>query len=361
MIARKSKTVKFRLTHNAFFEETFKMPSLLRAFLRFCLSPELLARLDLENLTVETKKFYDEQFRETRPDMVCTVPILGEPGVIRVHIIFEHKSRNDRTAIYQISKYVHQLYVQEAKTRLTDPETKKRKPWTEDFRLSPVIPIILHHGSLPFRGETELSKLFYQLPGAEDFLPNQKAILVDLSIIEDDNLPHDETAPELHAVLMIMKVIFNKSKTMIRRRFSQVLAELKSYVQNPMYRDLIYKLRHYVIWNMKDITENDVFEIKDEIEEIIEEGDEEMSTFMEIFVEKGRVEGRVEGEARGKAEGEAEGTVKSILRILTRRFRKVPASLEARIRVITDLTYLEELADFAFDCESLEEFSKSLK
>ena len=363
MSEQKLKTI--RLTHNAFFEETFKMPSLAKAFLRHFLSPELLARIDLENLTVETRKFCDEQFRETRPDMVYTVPIIGEPGVICVHVIFEHKSRNDRTAIFQISKYVYQIFVQEVKARLTDPETKKRKPWTKDFKLSPVIPIILHHGSLPFSGEIELSRLFYQLPGAEEFLPHQKAFLVDLSTIEDDHLPHDETAPELHVVLLIMKVIFSKSPTIIRRKFSQVLEELKSSAQNPMYRDLIYKLRHYVIWNAKNMTETDCDEIKDEIEEIIEEGDDDMTTIAQILIEKGRVEGRAEGEARGEARGEAkgkaEGKAEAVLRILARRFRKVPTTLEARIRVVTDLACLEKLLDFAFDCESLDEFTESLK
>lgn len=346
-----------RLSHNTFFEETFQMPTFARAFLRQFLNPELLSRIDIKNLTVETKKFYDEQFHETRPDMVYTIPIIGEEGVIRVHVIFEHKSYNDRGAIFQISKYIHQLCVQEVKTRLTDTKTKKRKKWPKGFQLSPIIPIILHHGNLPFTGEIELSKLFYPLPGAEEFLPHQKAFLVDLSTIEDDDLPHDENVPELHAVLLIMKVIFSKNKTTIRRKFSQVLDELRSYAQNPMYRDLIYKLRHYVIWNARNMTEEDIFEIKDEIGEIIEEGDDDMSTIAQIFINKGKAEGRVEGEARGKVEG----TVKSVLLILRKRFRKVPRPLKERILAITNLRRLEKLAVFAFDCETLEEFSESIK
>ena len=338
-----------RLTHNAFFEETFQMPSLAKAFLRQILEPRLLAKLDIENLTVETKKFRDEQFHETRPDMVYTVPIIGAEAAIGFRLIIEHKSYNNRATIYQISNYVHQLFVQEVAARLTDTETKKRKKWPRDFKISPIFPIILYQGSSRFAGKTELSDLFYRLPGIRKFLPRQKALLVDLSAIEDDHLPHDETAPELHAVLLIMKVIFSKNPTIIRRKFSQVLGELKSYAKNPMYRDLIRKLRHYVLWNMKNITEKDCYEIKDEIEGIIEEGDDEMSTFMDIFVEKGRLEGEAKGEAR------------AILRTLTRRFQKIPASLKERILAITDLDRLEYLADLAFDCDSLEEFDNAVK
>ena len=325
------------------------MPSLGRAFLRQILNPKLLKWIEIEKLTVETTKFCDDQFHETRPDMVYTVPIIGAEESIRFHVIFEHKSYNDHATIFQISKYVHQLYVQEVKTRLTDTKTKKHKKWPRDFQLSPIIPIILHHGSTRFTGEIELSKLFYPLPGAEEFLPHQKAVLVDLTKIEDDKLPRDENSPELHIVLLMMKVIFSKSPTAIRRKFSRILEELKPYSQNPMYRDLIYKLRHYVIWNAKKMDRTDYFEIKTEIDETIEERGDNMPTLAQIFIDEGRVEGRVEGESR------------AILRTLTRRFRRVPKQLEVRIRAVSDLARLEKLADFAFDCETLKEFTESLK
>ena len=357
MSEQKSPEIHLRLTHNLFFEETFRMPSLAKAFLRHFLPPEMLGWLDIENLTVETAKFCDEQFRETRPDMVYTVPIRGAEGFVRFHVILEHKSYNDRSAIFQIWKYIEQICVQEVVARLTDPKTKKHKAWPKDFWLSPIIPIILHHGIFPFSGEIELAKLFYPLTGAEEFLPHQKAILVDLTKIEDDDLPHDETAPELHAVLVIMKVIFSKSITKIRRKFSEVLEELKAYAQNPMYRKLIYQLRHYVIRNAKNITKEDFFEIKTEVGRVIEEGDSNMSSFVQDIIN----EGMVKGIAVGRAEGEAKNEARAILRILARRFRKVPKRLEARIFTITDLACLEKLFDLAFDCESLVEFAESMK
>ena len=55
-----------------------------------------------------------------------------------------------------------------------------------------------------------------------------------------------------------------------------------------------------------------------------------------------------------------EERAKTLLQILTKRFQSVPESLESRIFAITDLAKLEELTDFALDCESLETFSEEL-
>ena len=52
----------------------------------------------------------------------------------------------------------------------------------------------------------------------------------------------------------------------------------------------------------------------------------------------------------------------SILRTLTRCFQmEVPQQIEEKIRGIDNLERLEPLADLAFDCESVEEFGKTLK
>jgi len=62
-----------------------------------------------------------------------------------------------------------------------------------------------------------------------------------------------------------------------------------------------------------------------------------------------------------KREGLAEGKAESILLTLTKRFKTVPKPLEEQVLAITDLARLEKLADFAFDCETLEEFGGVVK
>jgi len=343
---KKSKLDKYCLTHITFFEAVFQMPSLGIAFLKKTLPGKLRKYLDLERLTIEKVKFYDTLFRKTRPDIVYKVPIIGADEYASIHVIIEHKSFDDHSAIYQIWQYIAQLCIQDVKNRLTDLKTKKRKPWPKNFRLSPIIPIILYHGGKPFTGETQLVNLFYPLPGAEKYLPHLQAILFDLSAIDDDKLPRDPNAPELHVVLLIMKVIFSKSKITLKNKLGTILEELQPYSQNPKYRELIRKLWYYVLYNSDRLTEIDYHELETRIQETI--GENSMPTLAQIFLDRGREQGAIKREA------------KAILRTLTKRFKAVPKPLEGQVHAIADLERLEQLADFAYDCKSLEEFAESV-
>ena len=319
------------------------MPSLGIAFLKKVLPRKLLKQLEIDKLTVEKTKFRDKLFRETRPDVVYKVPIIGAEGHISFHVIIEHKSSDDHSAIYQIWQYVGQLCIQDVNKRLTDPETKKLTAWPKDFRLSPIIPIILHHGDKPFTGETQLVNLFYPLPGAEEFLPHLQAILVDLSAMEEGKLPRDPNAPELFVVLLIMKVIFSKDKKTLKNRFNEILNELQPYSQIPKYRELIRKLWYYVMYNAENMTEADFNEIENKVRKAI--GDDNMPTMAQIFINKGKVESKVE----------------SILATLEVRFGEVPQTTHDAVAKISDLDVLRQLTVLAAKCKSLNEFAKALK
>jgi hypothetical protein len=68
---------------------------------------------------------------------------------------------------------------------------------------------------------------------------------------------------------------------------------------------------------------------------------------------EGKVEGRVEGIAKGRAD--------TIIRILSRRLELPPMSLQNRISSIQNIDKLDELADFALTCVSLDEFATALE
>ena len=73
-------------------------------------------------------------------------------------------------------------------------------------------------------------------------------------------------------------------------------------------------------------------------------------------------EGHAEGVAVGKVQGEIEREAIAIFRSLTWRFQmEIPQQVEEKIRGIASLERLEKLASLAFNCDSIEEFSKALK
>ena len=64
--------------------------------------------------------------------------------------------------------------------------------------------------------------------------------------------------------------------------------------------------------------------------------------------------------ADGLAEGKAEGKVDFLILFLTRRFGSVSQEVQDKLRSIKDVERLDCLAEFAFGCDSLEEFTASM-
>jgi hypothetical protein len=60
--------------------------------------------------------------------------------------------------------------------------------------------------------------------------------------------------------------------------------------------------------------------------------------------------------AEGKAEGVSEGEAKALLRMLQRRFKKVPDDLRSAIEAVKDAERLTAWIDLAFDARSLSQF-----
>jgi hypothetical protein len=87
------------------------------------------------------------------------------------------------------------------------------------------------------------------------------------------------------------------------------------------------------------------------------------------FTDKWRIEGEAEGilkgiiqgRAEGKTEGIIEDRAKMIIRILSHRLELPSTSLQNRISSIRNIDKLDELADFALTCISLDEFATALE
>ena len=320
-----------KLTHDGYFQETFQIKRFARAFLGKVLPKATLALLNLKKLTFEKREMTDELFKGVVADIVYRVPIKGTKEYVNFFVVIEHKSRQDFLTIFQLWCYVHHVCRREFLA------AKKQGKTNTDYRLPPVIAIILYHGESKFQGKTELSDLFAPLPGLEKYLPKLQAILVDLSTIDDDDpLMNDPEVPELRVVLMVLKMVFRRD---IVPKIKEVLQELKPYSDDPTMRRLIRATWVYLANNAKHL-KRDFDTILDTFKEIT--GEENMSTMVQIW--------RAEGEARGK-----------VLAILEVRFNRISKKIEKTIRSMTDLIALESLVEHAKTCKSLNEFAEALK
>ena len=321
------------LTHDKLFREVFQWLGLAKAFLRLVLSGPILAKLDLDRLTIEPKDFLNVIFKETRADMIYRVPIVGREESLCIYVLLEHKSFDDFFAIFQADQYAGQINQKEYR------QAKDEKRLKADFRLSPVLVIIFHHGETAFTGPTDVVGVYDDCGGIlANYLPRRRAILFDLSTLTE--IPDDPEVPELYAVLRIMQVIFSLD---LSTKVREVLERLKPYSAIPKYRRLIRFLWFYFVSYAKKQSDQEVTAVTDAVTKII--GEKEMSTILEQL----KAEGRAEGEARG-----------TVLAILETRFGKVSRNIENTVRAMTDLIALESLVEHAKICRSLEEFENIL-
>ena len=323
------------LNHDEFFTGTFQTKRLAKGFLRVVLPSELRECLDLDGLTIEPRHVTDDIVNRDRiADVVYRVPIKETEQHVDFFVILEHKSFNDLWTIFQLWMYVYFICRQEYDK--AEDAGGGRVP--ADYRLPPVIAIIIHHGESRFTGKTELSELFLQLPGIEKYLPKLQAVLFDLNAISDDDVPHDPEVPEMRLVLTALKVVFRKD---VSTKITEILEELKSLTDDPVIRDFVRAVWCYLVSSAKYM-ERDYEILREAINKVVEV--ETMPTMLEKWTADAVVRGRAE----------------MVLTALRKKFRQVPKEVEASVLARTDPIALESLLEHVFDSDTLDEFALEL-
>jgi hypothetical protein len=286
--------------------------------------------LDLDGLTIEPPHLTDSVFKDRYADKIYRVPIKGSEHFVDFFVILEHKSFSDLWTIFQLWIYV--TLVCQRNYREVEEAGGGHVP--ADYRLPPVIAIILHHGESRFTGKTELSELFAELPGIEKYLPKLQAVLFDLSAIPDDDVPEDPEVPELKLVLMALKIVFRKDAN---TTITAIIEELKAASADPLLQDAVRMVWYYFATSAKYM-EHDYSILHETVSKIVEV--EPMST----MIEKAVVEDRA----------------KMVLKAICAKFEKVPKRIEEAVLAMTDSVALESLLEHAIHSKTLEEFATEL-
>ena len=322
-----------KLTHDGYFRETFQIERIAKAFSRTVLPENTIPYLDLDKLTIEKRDVSDEVFKELTADVIYQVPIKDAKEHVNFFVVMEHKSFQDYQTVFQLWGYVYRICCQELRA------AKKRGEDMTNFSLPPIVAIIVHHGRTSFKGRTELAEMFMPLPGLEPHLPRLRAILFDLSSIDDDDpILNDPEVPELKVVLMVLKVVFRKD---VALKVTDVLRELKPYSDDPAMRRVILATWVYLVNNAEHLRHNlDV--MLGTFKEIV--GEKDMPTMVEVW----------------KAEAKVESGQNMVLKALRKKFKQVPQEIEDAVLSRSDPIALESLLEHVFDSDTLDEFAAGL-
>ncbi|MDR2116302.1 MAG: Rpn family recombination-promoting nuclease/putative transposase [Planctomycetaceae bacterium] len=375
------------VTHDIFFEMVFQLKKIACTFLFFLLPITLQNQLDIPNLKISVRRFRDENFKEARSDMIYEIPLKNNSQkYVKIYIIIEHKSYDESHTMSQLFNYETQIINAEIAI------AKKKKIYNKNFKLSPIILVIFHHGQVVYTGSVELSDEFEKIEGTEEFILKQKGIIFDLSSMDKTELPHDPNVPELYASLRIMQVIMSKNLDEILCE-EELLEELKPYTDNPECRKFARLFASYVFDSNHHLTQKGEQQFKQQLQKTFKGGKTMWSPLAKRYgaaglkkgIKKGikqgikigeakgeargeargriegRIEGRVEGKVEGRAEGELEGRIEAIISILDVKFGEISETVRGSLCAITEVNLLQELVRFAAKCDTFEEFSKKLK
>jgi hypothetical protein len=330
-------------------------------------------------LRVSPETNIDDELKTLLADVIYELPLKGSDEKLVVYILIELKTQNDRWTIFQLLKYIVRVWDKEFQ-RAKDEKRLKT------FLFPMVIPMIFHHGAQPFTAPTELISLVRVLPGMEKYVVNLKCVLFDAAPLKEDEMPKDL---ELRTFFKMLQMVFSKDAA---ERLMKIFHEVKPNLKEPEILDEWINGVYYASTSAKHLTKEEyqeiiqttkkerelpmavideiVQEVNKKFEEGLEQGIEQgiergreqgLEEGIEKGLEKGREEGRKEGREEGREEGKTKAKAETILRILTKRFKKIPSQIQKRLFEITNLSKLDELVDFVLDCKSLDDFKKGLK
>ena len=313
--------------HDSFFKALTDDPKAAAALLRERLPSSLVAQLADEAPVLVDGSFVDDSLETSFSDRLFRLKLRGKRELF-VYCVVEHKSGPESRDALQVLGYMVRAWERLAKGRESTAE------------LPAIIPLVLYHGEAPWRGARRFAK---QVDAGGALLGVQpldfELVLVDLGAIDDDNLSKDVT---LRAGLLTLK--YGSRKAMQPSRLAAIFSALKRAPS------LLKPALRYMMETYQRI---DRALLLGEAMRSMPEHKEQVMTVAQELRDEGRKAGRVEGRQEGRVEGRQEGRQEALLRILARRFGRLPKKTRERVLAATP-SELDTWLDRAVDAPTLE-------
>ena len=158
--------------HDSFFKALFTQPGVAQDFLAHYLPPQVAELLDLSTLEREDASFVDAELRVHLSDLLYRVHLRDGPPAW-VYILFEHKSFPDPLTPFQLLRYMVRLW---------------ERSWRMGDRLKPIVPVVVYHGRVKWKVGLNFACLFDVPEAFEDFLPDYRYWLCDLTGYSDEEI-----------------------------------------------------------------------------------------------------------------------------------------------------------------------------
>jgi|SRR5690625_675154 len=212
--------------------------------------------------------------------------ILKKTGYI--YFLFEHKSYAGKDIIFQLLKYMAEIW-----------NAKWNKEKTD--RLPLIIPLVVYHGSPRWNVETTLGGMitgYKELPGdVKKFVPDYEYLIYDISNYTDEEIKGEARVRIL--ITMYRDVQKAKDVKELLETIDKALQYLQELDDKQTGIEYFETFMRYIFSVAKNLSREDIDEIIGKIENIYPEGSELVMTLADILREEGKEEGKKEGKKEG--------------------------------------------------------------
>ncbi len=244
-----------------------------RDFLRLHLDKDIVAKCDLDTLTIESGSYIEDDLKKFASDIVYKVDLVDNTSCAYVYMLIEHQSRPEKLMPLRILRYqlaILQKHIDENKV---------------EGDLPLVVPMVFYNGKAsPYPYATDIKELFADRE-IIDKLPLGNFGLVDLTIMSNEEiLEHGKLA----LLEMVMKHIHVRDfRNVVRYLYNAVYIAHDNEINKSLFNSFL----HYLI-NARN--KDELKPLFEQITNNINEYKGDVMTYAEELRKEGRQEEKQE-------------------------------------------------------------------
>jgi hypothetical protein len=314
--------------HDALFRAVFGDPDNAAELLRSVLPAAITAAIDWRSLRRVEGSFVDEALRDKHADLLFCADINGKRTL--VYLLNEHKSEEDPWTSFQMLRYAVAIW------------ERYRREHPDELALPPILPVVLHHGTKPWRGPRDLRSLI-----SLDGLPTEIAAMQpDFEFQLDDLSALDDQA--LQARRMSVRALLPMLHLQCMRKNPDTGALLLSW--RALYRRLLVtpggrSIAHLLVSYTAAVSNDEPERLRRAFRQIEPAMETDYMTTAEQLIQRGLERGLQQGAAQG---------ANLLLTILEQRFGPLSDAAVQRVRG-SSAQQLEQIALAILTAPTLDE------
>jgi hypothetical protein len=206
-------------------------------------------------------------------------------------------------------------------------------------RLPPVLPVVIHNGSRPWRAATDIAELLPVLPaGLADYAPRMKYLLLDKHRFDDAGL-----RPMRNLLASVMRLELNPDK----QTHIEAMADLRRLLSGaPELKRVFSAWLNTFVADRPDLAESGALDLQENEMGIREN--------LERWQKEAIAQGVQQGMQQGMEQGVQQGEALLLQRLLAKRFGPLPSAIIERL-ASASREQIETWGDRVIDAESIED------